>query len=308
MTTPARVQLPPLPRGIRLLTNEDSQSLNSRSPLASAYNPTTRCVTCLSRKWFLWKDPAGGPDPVEYDCPCEDQYVAFRALLNSGIPLLYQRLGWADYTYLSDTAMAEAARYLDNREGFINAGFGMVLYGSKGNGKTLLANLLLKEFIGDGIPCYATTFADMVDAFADGWDDARHKAWFNRTVRNARVLYIDDVGREYVTNRFADATKTEDQIRAAALADNRPGSVKETLLEAVVRHRVANSLPTFISTNFTPEQITNGYGGHTMSLLGEKAVFIEVTGADRRQEMRRREEDYVIAKMTRPIVIEKIGG
>jgi ATPase family associated with various cellular activities (AAA) len=302
-----RAQLPPLPRGIQMLTTDASQSLNRRMPIARAYTPS-KCVTCSGKKFFLWRDPEGGPEPVLYDCPCDDQYLLFRWLLNSGIPLTYQRLGWSDYTYLSEAAMTEAAQYLEHRDAFINAGFGMVLWGSRGTGKTLLANLLLKEFTGDGVGCYSTTFADMVDAFAGGWHDPAQEAWFNRTLRNARVLYIDDVGREYSKDRFADAAKSDDQIRSAALADNRPGSMKETLLEAVVRHRTANSLPTFVSTNFTPDQISQGYGGHTMSLLSEKAVFVEVSGADRRNEMRRRETDFIAKSMVRPIVIERALG
>ena len=301
-----RAQLPPLPPGIRMLTNVEAQSLNERIPLAKAHTPA-RCVTCFGRKTFLWRDPAGGPDPVEFDCPCNDQYMAFRALLNSGIPLSYQRLGWGDYSQISDHTLAEIGRYLQHRDGFINAGFGMVLWGSRGNGKTLAANLLIKQFIGAGINCYATTFADMVDAFAGGWRDPVKEAWFHRTVRNARVLYVDDVGREYVKDRFGDATKSDDEIRRAAQADNRPGSVKETLLEAVIRHRTANSLPTFVTTNFTPDQIANGYGGHTMSLLSEKAITVEVTGADFRPNFNRREADLVAAGMTRPIVIESIA-
>lgn len=302
-----RAQLPPLPPGIRMLHNDEVSSLHQRIPLATAYTPQ-RCVTCSGRRTFLWRDPAGGPDPVEYDCPCAEQYLAFKYLLNSGIPLTYQRLGWADYTYLTESAMAEAASYLQNREAFVNAGFGMVLHGSRGTGKTLLANLLLKEFSADGITCYSTTFADMVDDFATGWGDKSHEAWFKRTVRNARVLYIDDVGREYSKDRFADATKSDEQVRTAALADNRPGSIKETLLEATIRYRTANCLPTFVSTNFTPEQVSNGYGGHTMSLLSEKAVFVNVTGADRRGEMRQRESDLIVKGMTRPIVIERALG
>lgn len=301
-----RAQLPPLPKGIRMLTNDEVTSLHRRIPISTAYTPQ-RCVTCSGRRTFLWRDPDGGPDPVEYDCPCPDQYLAFKYLLNAGIPLTYQRLGWGDYTYMSEAALAETARFLQSRDAFLNAGFGMVLYGTRGNGKTLLANLLLKEFCADGISCYSTTFADMVDDFATGWGDKAHEAWFKRTVRNARVLYIDDVGREYSKDRFADAAKSEEQVRAAALADNRPGSVKETLLEATIRYRTANSLPTFVSTNFTPEQVANGYGGHTMSLLGEKSVFVGVTGADRRNEMRVRDSDLIVKGMTRPIVIERLS-
>ena len=305
MDTPARLTLPPNPPGIRMLTNIEALGLNRRSPIATAF-PPSNCVTCKGRKWFLWRDKAG--QPAEYDCDCDNQYLLFRSLLNSGVPLNYQRLGWADYTALSDDVVGQVGDFLTHRDAFITAGFGLVLHGSRGNGKTLLANLLVKSMIGDGISCYSTTFADMVEAFAGGWRDPEREQWFNNTVRNARVLYIDDVGREYVKDRFGDAAKSDEQRQQQAMADNRPGSMKETLLESVIRHRVGNSLPTFVSTNFTPEQITTGYGGHTMSLLGEKSIFIKVTGADSRPDMRLREQDLVIAGMTRPVVIDTIAA
>ncbi len=306
MQTPTRAQLPPLPKGIRLLTNVESQNLNRRSQIASAYTPD-RCVTCKGRKWFLWRDTRTG-QPTEYDCPCPDQYMLFRMLLHSGIPLAYQRLGWSDYSHLDPKVVDDVGRYIENRDRFIDAGFGMVLHGSRGNGKTLLANLLLKEMVADGIPCYATTFDDLVEAFAGGWRDPEQERWFNQTVRSARVLYVDDVGREYAKDRFGSAKLSEEERRTKAMADNRPGSMKETLLESVVRHRVGNCLPTFVSTNFTPEQITTGYGGHTMSLLSEKSILVEVTGADRRNKIRLREEQFVIDGLSRPIVIDGIGA
>lgn len=293
-----RAQLPPLPPGIRMLKNGEADMLARRQP-----SPFTvkNCVTCHGTKVFAWRDETNAA--VEFDCPCADQYLLHRYLSHSGVLLNYQRLGWSDFAHLDDSVGALIFDYIDHQQHYVSAGFGLVLHGPRGNGKTLLGNLLTKRLIGDGVTCFATSFDDMVENFADGWRDTEQKHWFTRTVRNAQVLFIDDVGREYKADRFADASKTVEERRSNATADNRPGSMKETLLESVIRHRVGSCLPTIITTNLTEEQILHGYGGHTVSLLAEKSIFVNVPGIDRRPEMNRREVDLIKQGMTRPVVI-----
>jgi DNA replication protein DnaC len=298
--TITRATLPPPPSTIRSLTNEEARVLDSRMPLRPS---VARCITCHGKRSFRWLDDSR-QNEVEYECPCVDQFVLVRYLSHCGIPLNYQRMDWADLTAPEVAgAFAEVATYLDSHEHFINAGFGMVFHGSKGNGKTLLAHLMLKSLIAKGAKVYATTFADLVGEFMGSWKDKDQERWFNRTIRNAGVLYIDDLGREFKADRFGGATLTEEQRQAQASADNRMGSPKETLLESVIRHRVANCQPTIISTNYTEGEMLGGYGGHTMSLLAERSTFVEVKGADRRSEMTRRESEYIRRGLTRPVVL-----
>lgn len=298
MTATTRLTLPPVPPTIRTLHNEESRSLDLRSKLT--FTPE-RCVTCLGQRWFLWRDSYG--NPAEFDCDCKGQYRLFRYLLHCGIPLNYQRLGWNDLEYVDQPVIDAMMDYLDHRQSYINAGFGLVAHGSKGNGKSLLAYLLVKRLIADGVTCFATQFADLVDSYAQTWRDPEQEKWYTATIRNAQVLFINDVGREFKSDRFGDATKTDEQKKVKATADNRPGSMKETLLESVIRYRTASALPTIIDTNYTPEDLLAGYGGHTMSLLAEKSVFVPVTGPDRRPEMNRRESEYIRQGLKRPVVI-----
>lgn len=295
-----RLTLEPLPSTVRTLRDAEAAALDLRQPLP--YTPDN-CVTCRGRKWFLWRDTVTG-DPAEYECSCVDQYILHRWLSHSGVTLNFQRMGWRDFDTLDDGVAKHAVDYLDRNEDWLHAGFGMMIYGPRGNGKTLLANLIVKGLIKRGVPCFATTFEAMVEAYAGGWRDPGQEQWFNRTVRNARVLFIDDVGREFRADRFADATLTEPEKHRKAMADNRPGSMKETLLESVVRYRVGSNLPTIITTNFTPEQIAQGYGGHTTSLLTEKVVEVEVRGTDQRRSIGKREAAYADAGMSRPVVLE----
>lgn len=279
---PRRPTLPPLSDSIGTLTTEQSNRLRQTYPgLPSVKN----CITCRGNRQFRWYAPLGQRDPEcveQYDCPCEDQYVLHRRFLHAGIHENFQRLGWADFEHIPAEAVDMAMEYLDNAEAFVAAGFGLVIHGDKGNGKTLLSNLILKELVAAGFDCYANTFAAMIDAFADGWRDKEDRKWFSSRIRNADVLLIDDLFRE---------------------RNKGVGTVGENALEETLRHRVARSKPTIITMNPDPAEIEKGYGSHTVSLLAERARVYAFHGPDRRAEMNERFRAEVLAGLTRPIVV-----
>lgn len=275
-----RHQLPPLPKTIRTLTNDESRALNFRFP--DSQKTVEDCQTCLGRKTFRWWSP-DRTEIVEYDCNCVDQYLLHRWLSHRGILKSYQRLGWGDlFNGLSEDVVAAIGDYVEHRQGYVNAGVGIIFTGTKGNGKTMLANLLLKQMIAEGENVYATTFSDMIDLFAGGWQDREQSRWFERTVRNAGVLFIDDLGRE---------------------RNKGPASVGENMLETIARARVGNSQPMIITTNMPEEEIHKGYGDHVLSLLSERSVIIKVTGDDRRVQTHQRLLDEVRQGLCRPVTL-----
>lgn len=261
----------------------DSLALDFRYPNL----PTSpeQCVTCRGDKTFRWYS-ADRSQLVDYTCPCADQFVLHRVLLHHGIALSYQRLGWADLVdFLPAEPHALADEYLVNQRYYFDAGVGMVLHGTRGTGKTLLAHLILKGLIESGVDCYVSGFEDMVQTFADGWRDKDLALWFRQRVSNADVLLIDDLGRE--RSRGSGAF----------------GEVPERLLESVVRYRVSQLKPTFITTNSDPDKLALGYGGMVMSLLSERAVMCEFQGSDRRKQMRDRTLSEARLRLTRPVTL-----
>jgi DNA replication protein DnaC len=274
--------------GIQIPTLKDTENrlLIQRDPTAQI--TLANCVTCWGRKTFRWYLDASRTDIGTFRCPCESQYLLYKWMLNSGIRKQYQRLGWTDLVSLDDSVKGPLNDFLSNSEWYLDSGHGLIINGEKGNGKSLLAYLLLKSLIAKGTGVYATTFADMVSAFTGGWDDKEQERWFERTVRNARVLYIDDLGREY-------------KSKAQATGMGSPG---ERMLEAVIRSRVASDQTTIITTNLKRDQIEQGYGGHTMSLLTECSEILTVPGTEdwrpRKAEWDRTE---IREQLTRPIVL-----
>lgn len=272
-------RLPALPEHIRLLRTDESAALDLRYPQSKT--SIVNCLTCKGTKTFRWYAP-GTSDIVDYECPCTDQYVLSRWLWNSGIQPTYQRLGWRDFERLPDSAAIAVSNYLDILERAADSGLGLTITGPKGNGKTMLAYLILKEAVAKGLEVYATSFTQMIDTYAEGWRDKALGQWFNRRLRDAPLLFIDDLGRE--RNKGA-------------------GSVGDNMLETVLRHRVGCSMPTIITSNIDAAALGEAYGGHTESLLSEVNIPLLVQGADIRRSMLDRRQQEIRDRLTRPVVL-----
>jgi DNA replication protein DnaC len=276
--------LPDLPPSIRPLLTPESQHLRRTYP--NIPSSPKDCITCGGRKTFLWY-ATGRTDPVvTYDCRCNDQFVLHRVLLASGVKEAYQNLGWADFTHATDSAFEMLAEWQQYEDRYLKAGIGLIISGTRGTGKSLMAHLMIKDLIAAGKTCHVTTFAGMIDLFAAGWYSPEDKAWFNGKVRNADVLLIDDLGREH--------NKSET-------------SIGSSMIEAVVRDRVNRGLPTFVTTNLSRDEVAQGYGPHTMSLLSEKSEFVTMNGVDQREVMKARTLSEIHRGIQRPIMISEVN-
>lgn len=301
--------LPP-PRGVRLLSNDESARLARLNPSAGA-----TCPTCQGRRAFRWYRhaargfDAGSEDPYEvvtFDCtgvvPCDDQRILTKFLWNAGLGLAYQRLSWEDAKAMEQGARDCAHEYLWRANDYVNAGVGFILHGEVGNGKTMLASLILKTLLGEGYDGYFTTFSELIDIFMSAWRDPEEKAWFYRRIKGAGILVIDDVGREHKQRRLVSMAEAEKTGRDPGLSDY-PTSVAESVFDEVIRHRVGAARPTIVTTNFDLKRLTEGYGGNVMSLLAERCTDYRMIGGDFRPVAKARLDEEVVLGLNRPVVM-----
>lgn len=271
--------LPPIPQHIVTLNDSQRELLEARQ---NRKVTVAQCVTCAGTKTFRWYDESGSP--ADYECPCIDQFKMFRWLSYRGMPESAQRALWSDLYAVSEDVTVQALDYIDRVKNHQAQGDSLVLYGSKGVGKTLLASLVVKSLAYSGVDFHMLTFAEMVDQFAQGWSSTVYKDWFAKRVRAASLLYVDDLGRERRTGGG--------------------NPMAENMLEEVVRHRVSNMLPTILTTNLTPTDISHGYGDHTYNLLAEVADHIQVAGSNQRYEaIPERRKAERVAGLKRPITL-----
>lgn len=231
------------------------------------------CPTCDKKGTYRWK---GKDNP----CDCEYQLQLHKWYLASGIGITYQRLDWEDY-HGPDQALLGISKYLERHEQFVRRGMGMYFSGSFGTGKTMLANLVVKELIKLGYTAWATTFSQTVEMLTAGWSNKVEKEYFQNRFITSEILLLDDVGRELRGTRI---------------------NLAETTFDAILRQRVQAGRPTIITTNLTPIDLEQGYGAAILSLIREKSLEQTLDGEDYRVAANNREMDEIMRDETRPII------
>ncbi len=259
----------------RFLHPEDAEVLYQRYPNIKP-DPDDFCPTCGKKGKIR---VVVGKRVQEVECDCQLQLQMYKNYLNAGIGYNYQILDWADL-YKAEEARSRARGYFIDRDIRVPRGTGLILSGPFGTGKTMAATLLLKDLTKAGYSCYSTTFTGLVQQYTAGWKDSSEEKWFQRRIKRSHILLIDDVGKEM-------KTKT---------------NLAESVFDDVLRARVQENRPTFITTNMTFGELMEGYGGAVFSLLMENSIAFNVSGQDFRPLAASRMLNETQLKITRRIV------
>ena len=229
------------------------------------------CPTCKGRDdcHYTWEGQ-------RHRCDCQIQKRMYTRYLNAGIGLTYQRLSWGNFSYPIPPQIID---YLDHAEANVDRGMGLFLTGPMGVGKTMLAMLVLKDLVKQGYNCYATTFANTVEAFTSTWGDNEEKKRFADRFMYSDVLLLDDLGQEQRT----------------------ASRLPQTTFDRILRTRIQDSRPTILTTNLKPLEVKEGYGAPVLSLLTEQSIEIQCSGGDFRPQAHDRVNREIRAGEVPPI-------
>lgn len=250
---------------LAMLPDEDIIRLENRYPRIH------QCPTCNEDGGYTFRGE-------KHICDCMMQKQLYKHYLNAGIGVTYQRLDFADYEGERDI-LQSLSKYMENYDRYASRGIGLLLTGSFGTGKTMIANLVLKEFVKQGYRCFATTFAQTVDMLTAAWKSPEDRRYFQRRFVDSEILLLDDVGRE---------------LRSKS-------NLTESTFDNILRTRVQEGRPTFITTNMSPEELGEGYGAAILSLLREHSIVCEMNGDDFRAQSNARTLKEIREGETRPI-------
>jgi DNA replication protein DnaC len=271
--------LPPNP-AFRPLTDVQFARLKNQQhdvPLSPA-----DCVTCQGEKHFRWYAQGSRSEVVDYECPCDQQWLLHLWLLYAGIGINYQRLGWDDASNVPPAAKAAVHGYAQQAKARARIGLGLTLLGEmRGTGKSLLAHLLLKQLLAEGFEGYFVTFQGMLDLYTDGWSSREDKAWFSARVANTGVLVIDDIGRD-----------SKGRIEMAG-----------PMVDHILRTRYERARPTIITTNKSLDELGQLYSLNALSLMAGRCKTVEFLGSDYRDADFERLDAELEAGITRPVMV-----
>ena len=150
-------------------------------------------------------------------------------------------------------------RYLDAIEAHILRPTGLLLFGQYSTGKSAIAALCLKAAASRGVIGYWISAGDL-PRYQIGGDPFDEEMSCYTRARSAPVLVVD----EYFMR--AEMKWTEDAV------------------DALVRHRIDAQLCTIITTNHSPEQISDARPALGAAL--REAVYpVKVSGHDFRKEL-----------------------
>lgn len=272
--------VPPLPAHIGPLRPDSVyESLRRREP--SMWTNPNRCIVCSGAGVFRYYNHALG-QIEDWTCNCREQWILYVHLLNAGIPLAYQQLGWNDITsQIPDAVIDRVSEYILDMKTQVRSGGGFILRGPNGTGKTLLATLLLKEAISQGYSGYFVSFHELLDSYTEGWksDDAKYR--FDSYV-GCDFLVIDEMGR-------TGKGRT---------------NITGSMFDHLMRKRISNRRPTVMTTNKTLDDLRVEFGDTVDSLMNESVLEVEVGGPDFRQATaRERTRLEVVNDTRRPVVL-----
>lgn len=250
-----------------ILSEEEANRLYSRFPELR----NGPCPTCRDTGTYCW----GGVDQI---CNCRLQRQLAKHYSMSGIGVKYQRLDWSDFAG-DESALDQISDYILKHDQMLRRGMGLLLSGPLGTGKTFLATMVLKELIKRGYNCWATTFANTIEAFTATWGNQEEKQWFAKRFMYSQVLLLDDLGRDLRTGN----------------------NLPQSTFDSILRTRVQEGRTTLITTNMSMRELETGYGSAVLSLLKEVSLRIEFGGTDFRPRANARTMNELDDNETRPI-------
>ena len=248
-------------------------------PLLSKKCPT--CPSEFDQDYGTWRSQGFYTyEGKRFACDCVYQNRLHFLYSLSGIGADYQRLDWSDVKIEDTDILNPIIDYLTNYDAYLREGVGLFLHGTAGTGKTLLANLIAKEFVKLGKSVRVFNFSNLLDSYTAGWKDNNLKLRHEHMIKNADLLVIDDIGKEL-----------SDKLGAAQL-------------DAALRTRYSNSRPTIITSNLSKGKIEANYKSEFItSLISGSMIDIMFTGG---RDFRPRDLEARLARINnnsiRPIV------
>ena len=198
-----------------------------------------------------------------YDFPTRENIakmaeVPSQLLQVAKIPKKFWGMTLEDYSFKGKLAVGKILNaYVDNFFTMMEDACNLLIMGSNGTGKTMLASIILQEALKRKNSGYYITISEFITQKFNSIDLTE--------LTNCDILVLDELGAEL-------QLKTHSEVVA---------------IESLLKYREEKNLVTIVCTNLDKNELSERYGNTVFSLL-DSWVGLVVVGTDKRKEMARK--------------------
>lgn len=182
----------------------------------------------------------------------------------AGVPRSFWNVRSSDVTHNKEIFSKVICQYRKMRRKVLSKGWGLVLMGDNGSGKTMFASYVATQFLRRGTSIYYTTLVGLNEDFKRGFSDPAFSARLE-TALEADFLVLDELGKE---------------LRA----DGHLG----VRLEQILKQRYDDARPTVLATNLSWDELVKRYGSSIESMLEGRYLKVPLSAGDYRKVSKHR--------------------
>jgi len=188
--------------------------------------------------------------------------IAYETAMYQGcIPELYWFTKPSDVQHNKEAFNSIVVPYKRKMATAFRSGYGLVLTGDNGTGKTLFMSYLLGRAATKGHSIYYTTLMGLDADIKRGFGDPATTSRLRHQL-DSDFVAIDEMGKEHIKRDFL-----------------------ATHLEAYLKERYDNGYPTFLASNLDYGELCRLYGPTVESMLEGRYQKISLEGGDFRRKM-----------------------
>lgn len=174
----------------------------------------------------------------------------------AGVPKSFWFFMAKDVSHNKQTFERVIRKYVAKRRRILRRGWGLVMMGDNGSGKTTFASYIATQFLRRGTSVYYTRVPKLNEDFKRGFKDDNFAVRLNDALE-AELLVLDELGKELTADGYLGVR-----------------------LEEILKERYDNSQPTIITTNLNWTELKKRYGASVESMLEGRYTKVALTAGD----------------------------
>jgi len=211
---------------------------------------------------------------ADVNCECHKRLKVVVSAYEACIPRDFWGVKSEDIDHNVEVFNKVILKYVAKFATALKKGYGLVLLGDNGTGKTTFASYVLMSAIQRGFSAYYTTLPQLEHAIKNGFDDKavqRRLDW----MLTSDFLVIDEMGKEKYR-------------RSGVKQGERQSTFMDANVERILKQRCDDSMPTILATNMSYKELLAEYGTTIGSIIAGKSQPVLMKSGDYRKKLTKR--------------------